>query len=193
MFYGLDWIATVPPTVQAGRPAFRPRAGAARVRLGVHRPPARRRGRRVRRRPHPRHARRPTCRRSSPRAPRASWRRSRRWRSDARAPRRWSPPLREELAGAAARRGVHRRADRGPEFLTLQIAVERQWPLSQFIRTGELVVQPVSGGRTNPTSRRRAHRGSPARDRARHAHGPQPHRRARARLRGGRCPGHRVP
>ena len=47
VFYGLDWIATVPPTVKTGGPGFRPRTGAAGVRLGVHRPPARRRDRRL--------------------------------------------------------------------------------------------------------------------------------------------------
>ena len=42
VFYGLDWIATVPPTVKLAAKDVRTRAGAADVRLGVHRPPARR-------------------------------------------------------------------------------------------------------------------------------------------------------
>ena len=44
VFYGLDWIATVPPDRAAVRAEFRARAGGAGVRLGVHGAPARCRG-----------------------------------------------------------------------------------------------------------------------------------------------------
>ncbi len=46
VFYGLDWIATVPPTVKLAAATVRARARQRGVRLGVRRPSARRRRRR---------------------------------------------------------------------------------------------------------------------------------------------------
>ena len=68
VFYGLDWIATVPPTVKLAAERLRPRARQPGVRLDVRRPPARRRDAP----PSARACRAPclgtTCRRSSSRA-----------------------------------------------------------------------------------------------------------------------------
>ena len=50
VFYGLDWIATVPPTVRLAANDLRRRARPDHVRLDRRRPPARRRARRLRRR-----------------------------------------------------------------------------------------------------------------------------------------------
>ena len=50
MFYGLDWIATVPPTVRLTAQRFGPRARQSGVRLDLRRPSVRRRHRGVRRR-----------------------------------------------------------------------------------------------------------------------------------------------
>ncbi len=57
IFYGLDWVATVPPTVALCREYFGA-AGSGRVRLGVRRAPVRGGGRRDRCGPGPRPARR---------------------------------------------------------------------------------------------------------------------------------------
>ncbi len=56
IFYGLDWVATVPPTVALCREYFGA-SGSGGVRLGVRRPPDRRGGGGQRRRPDPRSAR----------------------------------------------------------------------------------------------------------------------------------------
>ena len=53
LFYGLDWVATVPPTVALCAKVAGPAADDGRVRLGLRQPPARRRRRRDRRRPEP--------------------------------------------------------------------------------------------------------------------------------------------
>ena len=50
--YGLDWVATVPPTSALATTHFGA-AGGCRLRLDLHRPPARRRGRRLGRGPDP--------------------------------------------------------------------------------------------------------------------------------------------
>ena len=47
VFYGLDWVATVPPTVALCREAFGTERAGRRVRVGVRRPPGRRRVRRL--------------------------------------------------------------------------------------------------------------------------------------------------
>ena len=57
LFYGLDWVATVPPTVALCREYFGA-GGADRVRLGLRLAPVRRGDRGHRRRPGPRPARR---------------------------------------------------------------------------------------------------------------------------------------
>ena len=49
VFYGLDWIATVPPTVRLAASMLRPRARRRRLRLDLRRPHDRRRRRRLRR------------------------------------------------------------------------------------------------------------------------------------------------
>ena len=65
MFYGLDWIATVPPTVKLTADRFGPRARRHGVRLDLRRPSDRRRQRGLRRRPGRAPNIRPICRRSS--------------------------------------------------------------------------------------------------------------------------------
>ena len=65
MFYGLDWIATVPPTVRLTAQRFGPERANHGVRLDLCRPSARRRQRRLRRRPVANDLCRPICRRSS--------------------------------------------------------------------------------------------------------------------------------
>lgn len=51
VFYGLDWIATVPPTVKLAAETLREGEGRHRLRPGLHGPPAGRRHRRLWRRP----------------------------------------------------------------------------------------------------------------------------------------------
>ena len=81
MFYGLDWIATVPPTVRLTAQRFGPERANPGVRLDFCRPSDRRGHRCVRRRPVAnRCLRLPTCRRSSSPAPCASWRPCSCWR-----------------------------------------------------------------------------------------------------------------
>ena len=65
VFYGLDWVATVPPTVRLTAERFGPRARQSGVRLDICRPSARRRVRCVRRRPGAHRTVRAICRRSS--------------------------------------------------------------------------------------------------------------------------------
>ena len=50
VFYGLDWVATVPPTVAITAQSVRTRARRRRLRLDLRRPPARRSRRRLGRR-----------------------------------------------------------------------------------------------------------------------------------------------
>ena len=71
VFYGLDWIATVPPTVQADHRGVRPREHRRHLRLDRRQPSARRVDGGVRRRRHPHRAGRlparvPDCRRPVP-------------------------------------------------------------------------------------------------------------------------------
>ena len=54
VFYGLDWVATVPPTVRLAADRFGARAGQPHLRLDLRRPPAGRRHRRLWRRAYPR-------------------------------------------------------------------------------------------------------------------------------------------
>ena len=65
MFYGLDWIATVPPTVRLTAQRFGAGTRQSGVRLDLCRPSARRRRRGVRRGPVAHGARDAICRRSS--------------------------------------------------------------------------------------------------------------------------------
>ena len=65
MFYGLDWIATVPPTVRLTAQTLRRRARQPRVRLDLCRPSARRGDRGLRRRACRARCLRATCRPSS--------------------------------------------------------------------------------------------------------------------------------
>ena len=57
VFYGLDWVATVPPTVRLDGGPVRRRVRQSHLRLDLRRPPAWRRHRGLRRRRHPRRLR----------------------------------------------------------------------------------------------------------------------------------------